>query len=255
MCLLVVLSRVHPDAPLVVGANRDEWLARPALPMVRLTDEPRTLGGRDQVAGGTWLAVSEHGVVAALTNRPTPGGRDPSKRSRGELPLLLTRQATAEAAAAALVASVDPLAYNPCWVLVGDRTSLYYIDLGGDTPLSAQALAPGPWVLENRPLTARSPKAEAVRADLDGLADWRGPALFAELGAILQSHRVPEASDAYRPGSARPPAADAPCVHAGPYGTRTSTIVVVPPGEGLPLVEFTDGPRCQSPVHDAAGLW
>ena len=31
---------------------------------------PRILGGRDEVAGGTWLAVNEHGVVAGLTNQP-----------------------------------------------------------------------------------------------------------------------------------------------------------------------------------------
>ena len=32
---------------------------------------PRIIGGRDERAGGTWLAVGEHGVVAALTNRPS----------------------------------------------------------------------------------------------------------------------------------------------------------------------------------------
>ena len=44
------------------------------------------LGGRDELAGGTWLAVNEHGVVAGLTNQPAAVGRDASKRSRGEMP-------------------------------------------------------------------------------------------------------------------------------------------------------------------------
>src|SRR5580700_3122857 len=88
MCLLVVVSRLDPGAPLVVGANRDEQLARPAVAMTVLrAAHPRILGGRDEEAGGTWLAVNEHGVVAGLTNRPSPDGRDPAKRSRGELPL------------------------------------------------------------------------------------------------------------------------------------------------------------------------
>ena len=47
-------------------------------------------GGRDLMAGGTWLAVNDHGVVAGLTNKPAEEGRDPSKRSRGEIPLALT---------------------------------------------------------------------------------------------------------------------------------------------------------------------
>src|SRR5690242_18553648 len=115
MCLLAVLFHAHPDAPLVIAANRDEWLARPAAPMglLRAANDPRLVGvpppgaltsggppappaprpriagGRDLLAGGTWLAIGEHGVIAGLTNRPTAAGRDASKRSRGELPMAL----------------------------------------------------------------------------------------------------------------------------------------------------------------------
>ena len=87
MCLLIALSGVVPGAPLIVAANRDEFYRRPAVTMTTLRDaDPRVLGGRDELAGGTWLAVNEHGVVAGLTNQPAPGGRDLTKRSRGELP-------------------------------------------------------------------------------------------------------------------------------------------------------------------------
>ena len=79
--------KTEPGFPLVVAANRDERLDRPAHSLCVLREHaPRILGGRDDLAGGTWLAVNEHGVVAGLTNRPSPGGRDPTKRSRGELP-------------------------------------------------------------------------------------------------------------------------------------------------------------------------
>ncbi len=45
MCLLIVASRLRPDLPLVVAANRDEWLERPALPMDVLKRRgPRILG-------------------------------------------------------------------------------------------------------------------------------------------------------------------------------------------------------------------
>src|SRR5947207_1661505 len=88
VCLLIVLSRLRDDIPLVVAANRDELFERPAIPMTVLQDRgPRIVGGRDEKAGGTWLAVNEFGIVAGLTNRPTLDGPDPSKRSRGELPL------------------------------------------------------------------------------------------------------------------------------------------------------------------------
>src|SRR5438874_459865 len=117
MCLLIVLSRAHPDGPLVVAANRDELYARPARPMTVLAEAPRVVGGRDLAAGGTWLAVNAHGLVAGLTNLPSPAGRDPARRSRGELPLALARHPDAAAAVDALVRDFRPADYNPAWIL------------------------------------------------------------------------------------------------------------------------------------------
>ena len=125
--------------PLIVAANRDEWLERPASPMeVLRRRNPRVLGGRDLLAGGTWMAVNRRGVVAALTNRPTAGGRDSAKRSRGALPLLLAQRGTAAEGAAALVQSVDPAEFNPCWILVGDRDSLFYLERSAGLPLRGE---------------------------------------------------------------------------------------------------------------------
>ena len=120
MCLLVVASRLVAGEPLIVGANRDEVLERPSTPITVLDEgPPRVLGGRDELSGGTWLAVNEHGVCAGLTNQPLGDAKDPSKRSRGELPLALARQRTAERAVDALLESHRPEDYNGSWLLVG----------------------------------------------------------------------------------------------------------------------------------------
>ncbi len=67
MCLLVVASQLVPGEPLIVGANRDEILDRPTTPITVLeAGPPRVLGGRDELSGGTWLAVNEDGVCAGL---------------------------------------------------------------------------------------------------------------------------------------------------------------------------------------------
>ncbi|HKN48626.1 MAG TPA: NRDE family protein, partial [Actinomycetota bacterium] len=144
MCLLVTVSRDHPESPLIVAANRDELLDRPAVAMTVLQAAgPRILGGRDELAGGTWLAVNESGVVAGLTNQPATAGRDPTKRSRGELPLALARHPDAPAAVEWLAASVRPSDYNPAWMMVADRRSLFYVDLSdGDAPAVTE-LPPG----------------------------------------------------------------------------------------------------------------
>src|SRR5947207_16007276 len=102
MCLLAVFFHAHPEAPVVIAANRDERYARAAEAMqVLRASAPRILGGRDVLANGTWLAVNEHGVYPGVTNRPAPTGRDPPRRPRGELPLTRADQTRAGNAAAA----------------------------------------------------------------------------------------------------------------------------------------------------------
>src|SRR5262249_50872203 len=150
--------------------NRDERLDRPAVAMTVLREAaPRVLGGRDELAGGTWLAVNDAGVVAALTNRPTAGGRDTSKRSRGELPMLLASHPSAAAPVETFGSKVSSHDYNPAWLLVGDRESLFAIDTSGrDSPV-IRRLPPGVHILENRPLGTTSPKVAHVRHLLAGI--------------------------------------------------------------------------------------
>ena len=84
MCLILVASRVHPDFPLIVAANRDEFHSRASEPSGFWKDQPGILAGRDLEAGGTWLGVSRSGRFASVTNYR--GGRDPNAlESRGAL--------------------------------------------------------------------------------------------------------------------------------------------------------------------------
>jgi uncharacterized protein with NRDE domain len=163
VCLLIALSRVLTGAPLLVAANRDERYDRPAEVITVLRAHgPRILGGRDAVAGGTWLAVNEHGLVAGLTNQPLAGPRDDTRRSRGELPLAFAAHRDAATAVAKVCAELDPSDYNPCWLLVGDRHSLFSVGMtGGHRPV-VRRLPPGSYVLENVPLDDYSAKARQV---------------------------------------------------------------------------------------------
>jgi uncharacterized protein with NRDE domain len=84
VCLIVLAWRVHPDAALIVAANRDEFHARPAAPAGFWDDAPGILAGRDLEAGGTWMGVSRGGRFAAVTNYR--GAREPrAAQSRGAL--------------------------------------------------------------------------------------------------------------------------------------------------------------------------
>jgi uncharacterized protein with NRDE domain len=238
MCLLIALSRMVDGAPLVVAANRDEYLRRPAVSSTVLREAgPRILGGRDLAAGGTWLAVNDTGVLAGLTNQPSGQLRDPSKRSRGELPLMFAAYQDAATAVAEVTARLDPRRYNPCCLLVGDRTALFSVGLaGGDSPV-VRELRPGRYVLENVPLDAASAKADQIATEVDaGLG--AGTGVVDALAEVLRSHQ--------------PPA----CVHhtEHDYGTRSAMIVTVQPA-GPPEVLVADGAPCQAPFLDVTGLW
>jgi uncharacterized protein with NRDE domain len=281
VCLLIALSRVASDAPLIMAANRDELYSRPAVSMTTLRDhDPRVLGGRDELAGGTWLAVNEHGVVAGLTNQPSPGGRDLTKRSRGAIPLAFAAYRTAREAVERVGAELDPADYNPCWLLVGDRDSLFSITVDQGHRLAADELPPGVHVLENAPLRSRSDKAARVTRLVASERAARAAAapggethatIIDALAAVLSDHvpASPEpvaagpvgaassigAGDGSRPARRqRPAATTAACVHTDIYGTRSALTVAVRPA-GPPLLRVADGPPCEVPWRDVTALW
>ena len=83
MCLIVVAHRVSERYPLIIAANRDEDYDRPTQAAHRWEDAPDVLGGRDVLHGGSWLAITRQGRVAAVTN--LRGAARPDARSRGLL--------------------------------------------------------------------------------------------------------------------------------------------------------------------------
>jgi uncharacterized protein with NRDE domain len=247
MCLLVFATRLRPDLPLVVGANRDELVDRPAVAMdVLRARDPLVVGGRDLLAGGTWMAVNEHGVVAGLTNRPlVDEGRDPSKRSRGELPLLLASSPSAAAGVEALRSSVHPGDYNPAWLAVADREGLFTVDLTGDEATVTEH-PPGLHVFENRPPGTPSKKVDRVRALLGPLEDRSAEEVAVGIAAALADHEIPDEGDV------RLPAARAACVHADVFATRWSGVVVVGERGTRPTVRYAAGTPCDTPVEVAS---
>lgn len=112
---------------MLLAANRDERLDRPwETPGRHWPGSPQVLGPRDVPGGGTWLALSDGGVVAAVLNRVGSLGPAPGKRSRGELPLLAVAEPTAAAAAAA-IAATDAGRYRSYNMIIGDRDGAFYL--------------------------------------------------------------------------------------------------------------------------------
>lgn len=221
MCLILVAWRAHPDYPLVVAANRDEFFARPAAEAGWWQDCPSVFAGRDLEAGGTWLGLDRDGRFAGLTNFRDPQRNRDGTPSRGALvaDFLRGRESTAEALARL---QFEGPRYNAFNLLVSDGDSLgIYESASG----SARLLEPGLHALSNHLLDTPWPKvtagksrlARALRALPDDtplcelLRDDR-PAPDAELprtGVSLAWERMLSSAFIRAPG----------------YGTRCSTVV------------------------------
>ena len=85
MCLIVFAWHAHPDYPLIVAGNRDEFYTRRTRPAAWWGQAVSLLAGHDEEAGGTWFGITRRGRLAALTNVRAPSERNPHAPSRGAL--------------------------------------------------------------------------------------------------------------------------------------------------------------------------
>ena len=133
MCTVVLLRRPYHEWPLILAANRDELWERPWLPPARhWVEREHVVAGIDELAGGTWLALNDDGVCAAILNRPQSLGPAEDKRSRGELPLEAVDHADAHEAAKAL-ATLDPFSYKSFNLVIADAVNAYWLRSTGES--------------------------------------------------------------------------------------------------------------------------
>jgi len=115
-----------------MAANRDELRTRPWLaPARHWPDRAHVVAGLDQQAGGTWLALNNDGIIAAILNRRHSLGPADDKRSRGELPLEAVDHAEASVAAKAL-SMIDPASYRSFNLIVADAQDAFWLKSTGE---------------------------------------------------------------------------------------------------------------------------
>lgn len=247
MCLIAFALHADPGCPLLIAANRDEFLDRPteALHRWRLADGTEIVAGRDLRDGGTWLGLSPRGRVAMLTNvRQTQAG--PGPRSRGEL---VTRWLQGQDDEDQLAAAIDPGAYGGFNLVVGDfhhHRWTWMSNRHPDAPHEARSpglhrktLADGVYGLSNASLDTPWPKTQrlkqAVADALVGLQasadDWVQP-----LARTLTDRTQADTPQLPHTGvpDAMERALSSPFVHMPDraYGTRSSLVVSARPAAG-----------------------
>lgn len=223
MCLILVAWQAHPDYPLVVAANRDEFFARATSPAAFWPETPDILAGRDLQAGGTWMGVTREGRFAALTNFRDPASQRDDAASRGTLvaDFLHRRQTAAEYLEDVSRRGGD---YNGFNLLVGDGTRLAWFSNIDGKPAQ---LPPGIYGVCNHLLDTPWPKVKAAKSALH--------AALAQLPDESGLFRLLR-DDSVHPDDALPRTGvslewerllSAAFVKAPGYGTRSSTVLAV----------------------------
>lgn len=236
MCLIALAWKTHPDYPLVLAANRDEFFTRPAAPLQEWPEHPGLYAGRDLQAGGTWLGVHQpSGRFAALTNvrrLPAPEKNGPS---RGRLVLeVLLQDAPLEEILQKLQA--EKHLYQGFNLLAGDSHGLFCLSshTEGVEPLEA-----GVHALSNATLNEPWPKVVQAR---DDVRHWiRSPGAVSDL-ALLLHDRTPAPPSALPATGLSPEweeALSAQFIHLPDYGTRACTGLMISARGELALHEQT----------------
>jgi Transport and Golgi organisation 2 len=148
MCTVVVSLDPDNPVPLLLLGIRDEFTGRPWQPPARHWPGSPLIGGRDEQAGGTWLAVHpDVPRVGCILNGRGEFAPEDRRRSRGDLPL----RAAAEGPGALVKLHGDPDAlarYDPFYLVCANRAEVLLLGWNGrDAALTE--LAPGTHVLTN----------------------------------------------------------------------------------------------------------
>jgi uncharacterized protein with NRDE domain len=167
MCLITFQWQPNADNKLVLSANRDEFLHRPALALQPWQDVDGVYAGKDLSQGGSWLGIHKSGRFAALTNHRDMRNKGPENPiSRGNLVLdFLTSKTSAMDYLSALESQSHLYAgYN---LLVADHDHLAYFSNRSNQP--AQILEPGLYALSNALLNTPWPKVTSAK---NSLSNW-----------------------------------------------------------------------------------
>ncbi|MGH7932676.1 MAG: NRDE family protein [Candidatus Binataceae bacterium] len=251
MCTLAIYFRTFADYPVVIAANRDEYLARPASSPTTLGENPHIVGGKDLRASGTWLGINEHGLVAALLNRRAVnnGEADPNLRSRGLLCLDALRARTA-GEAARLVEGQRGAGYNPFNLLIASREAAYVACNLAGGPIKLVSLTPGFHLLTNVDIDDfECPRISRSYGRFASLCEQREFARDPlarrdEVERLLADHSTQLDARSGRPNSL--------CLHLGAYGTRSSSLIFMGREAGMVEHFFAAGPPCITHFERAA---
>lgn len=247
MCLILLGIHARPGSRVLLLANRDEFHARASAAAAPWDEDARVLGGRDLVAGGSWLAARSDGRFAAVTNLRN-GAPTSAPRSRGDL---VRDYVLGDMPPRAYLDGLLPLLgqFGPFNLVVGDADAVFALD---GSMRGVRQLETGLHVIGNGPLDAEWPKARRLRIRTE--AALRSDAGDTELLALLRD--TSQAPDDELPdtgvGLERERLLSSIFIKGDAYGTRAGTLLDIRDDGQAGLIEISFGPDAAS---SASAQW
>lgn len=234
MCLIVVAFQCHPDFPLVIAANRDEYYQRPTRTADFWTTSPHVLAGQDEEEGGSWLGLNKTGRIAAVTNFRDGIGETKSTRSRGHLVsrFLQENSAPEKYLNDILEQKSDFNAFN---LLLGHWDNLYFLS---SREQQFRKLGKGIYGISNGDLDSAWPKVAEAREALSSYvagAEIEHDPLIAMLAdrSLAKDEELPETGVGIEWERKLAPI----FIQGEGYGTRASTVLTIDHEAGVNFTE------------------
>lgn len=227
MCIAYLAIDAHPDWPLFIAANRDEYHKRPCRPAAPWPTHPDVIAGLDYQASGSWLGVTRQGRFALITNYRDPAHVMANAPTRGQL---VSRYLTSHESPQSYARKVhgDASAYNGFNLIVGDKSQAFYTG-NRDEATDPSQLAPGRYVLSNHLLNTSWPKAQRLRLALDALPLDSLDQSLTTVFEILKDGTPAQDQDLPSTGLSleRERLLSSPFIISPEYGTRCSTVIAL----------------------------
>tara|TARA_Y100000588_G_scaffold303940_1_gene326587 strand:- start:285 stop:1070 length:786 start_codon:yes stop_codon:yes gene_type:complete len=228
MCFVAVSLGIHPEFPLIIAANRDEYFSRPTEPLARWPGWPTVIAGRDLTGGGTWLGLSQAGRFAALTNCRTDAvSAKPGSLSRGTIVkdfLLGAGDVLSDVESGVLAGRSDYGGFN---LIAGTASNVSILSNAAQFHASETS---GVFVLSNCPPDVEWPKTQIGAKRFSELLQSQGKgenlesALF---GFLANPEPMESAADERDDNPGAQLLERVVFVRGSQYGTRASSVVLV----------------------------
>jgi uncharacterized protein with NRDE domain len=160
MCLVAIAWQAHPEFPLLISANRDEFFDRPTQNLHQW--ESGIYAGKDLRSGGTWMGFHPNGRWALLTNYRDFSSAIKPTISRGKLvqnwleSLITPKEYLTE-----IEKTLEN--YDGFNLLVSDGKSLWYLSNYGK---GVEEIRPGIHGISNGLLNDPWPKTELAKGQM-----------------------------------------------------------------------------------------